>query len=415
MPNHTARTVLRFESKYETAFGEGTSQGFIFAANNAGQVNHETQAATPQVETENSGAGTTTKACREFPYGCKKDRTLLEQILPFEINTRLIEDPNRCVATQVKAKSRCVRVHQVRPNAVKTTVDAIRSCVDDSDYSHLPYHIERLMRAVTCPLHQTVALRKNIANPRMNRLCDLISTLPQRRDDIVTIFANWLQAITDIDTLTSLSHAKPSKPSPPRLSKSVPYHAKESDGCHIAKALNAKVNESLTDEDKKDGFIYMFWDQQNFGMIKVGRTIDLEQRLKQWNAQCKIMHHYHQSSQEGEPLKIPHCQRIERLMHIELRNYRKKRTCDGCGRTHLEWFDISAEKAKKVYQKWQDWILQKPYAQDDAGDWVIRPEMLDTLSQVCKPVTFSDRIVTARRRQSLPKTRVRRRSLRALR
>lgn len=136
--------------------------------------------------------------------------------------------------------------------------------------------------------------------------------------------------------------------------------------------------------------MYMFWDQQHFGITKIGRTIDLEKRLEQWNSQCKIKHHYHQSSRDGKPPRIPHVQRIERLMHIELCNYRKKRGCGGCGKNHIEWFDIGEVKAREVFQKWRDWINQKPYALDDSGDWAVRPEMLDSLSEVCEPVGFPD-------------------------
>jgi predicted Fe-S protein YdhL (DUF1289 family) len=300
---------------------------------------------------------------------------------------------------------RCSKERHPRLNALKITVDAFRICVSSCDYSSLPTHVGRLIQDVMCPYHQTVSLRRNTTSHRMDALRKLINDLPRCQKSMVLLFATWLQAIAKIDTPASLQVVDPRTPSPLPLTKSTPYHAKSSNECEVSRALSAKVRKSLTDEDRKDGFIYMFWDQKTFGMIKIGRTIDLEQRLKQWNDKCRTTHHYHRTSQDGESLKIPHVQRIEKLMHIELGNYRKKRICNGCGRTHIEWFDISAEKAKEVYQKWEDWIMQKPYAQDVAGNWVVRPEMLESLSQVCKPVVFSQPVKIVRPRPSLPRTR----------
>ncbi|KAF9694884.1 hypothetical protein EKO04_006815 [Ascochyta lentis] len=183
----------------------------------------------------------------------------------------------------------------------------------------------------------------------------------------------------------------------------------------LAKALRLKAAKPLSEADKKDGFIYTFWDQQNFGMIKIGRTNNLERRINEWNTQCKVTHHYHQSSHDGQPSKapeIPHVQRIEKLMNIELSNYRKKRVCDGCSKTHIEWFDIDEAKASKVFQKWRDWICQRPYALDHEGNWTIRPDMLDSFSEVCEPIVFLDAEVKLWPRQGRRKDESKRRTSR---
>lgn len=300
---------------------------------------------------------------------------------------------------------RCSTRRQPHLNAVEITVDAVRSCVSSRDYSNIPKHIKRLIKNVMCPFHQTMSLRKTTANPRMEMLRKLIETLPRCQESMVLIFAQWLEAILKINKpeLLRLVDSRSSSPLP--LAKSITYHPDKSNDCTLALVLKATVQKPLTNQDLKSGFIYMFWDQKHFGMIKIGRTNDLARRLKEWNRDCKVTHHYHRTPQDGEPVNIPHVQRIEKLMHLELGNYHKKRICAGCGRTHIEWFDISAEKAKQVYQKWQDWIMQKPYAQDDSGNWVIRPEMLESLSEVCTPVVFAQPVKVVRPRPSLPTTR----------
>lgn len=408
------QTTSLFVSSYDIASAKGVSRSFAFGANGASQE-HRPQATTSHT-TSHVKTQTTLEAFQRVPRECKGNWKLLELIIPFEINNRLIDGPDMCVATmgtRVEEMTRCSKKRHPRLNAVKFTVDAVRSCASSCDYSSLPNHVERLIQDVMCPLHQTVSLRRNTKSPRMDALRKLINGLPQCQESMVLIIKKWLQAIIKITTPVSLqpigpgiSSPSPSpSPSPLSLTKFTPYHAKSNNGGEVSQALAAKACKPLTKADRKDGFIYMFWDQQTFGMIKIGRTIDLVQRLKQWNAQCKTTHHYHRTPQDGEPLKIPHVKRIEALMHIELSDYRKKRVCDGCGRTHIEWFDISAEKARKVYQKWQDWIMQKPYAQDIAGNWVVRPEMLGSLSQVCRPVVFPEAAKVVRPRLSVPTTR----------
>jgi hypothetical protein len=47
----------------------------------------------------------------------------------------------------------------------------------------------------------------------------------------------------------------------------------------------------------------------------------------------------------------------------------------------------------KVFRKWYEWILQEPYAFDDKkGEWIVRPEMMDALAQVCEPVAIDEEL-----------------------
>lgn len=157
----------------------------------------------------------------------------------------------------------------------------------------------------------------------------------------------------------------------------------------MANTLRSAIKMPLTKQDLEKGFVYMFWDQRNFGMVKIGRTVNLQQRLKQWKRQCKVTHHYHHA-QESSMQMAPHVSHIEKLIHIELYNFRKKRRCDGCGRTHREWFEVSAVKVQRVFQKWKEWILRSPYSMNDEGEWVVNAELDDTLSRVCQPINLSD-------------------------
>ncbi|KAJ8111738.1 hypothetical protein OPT61_g5739 [Boeremia exigua] len=338
-------------------------------------------------------------------YEKKGLRKILEHILPFELRARLSQTPNKCVATQVRAKGSCPWKRRGSLSMVEMHLAHIRLCVDNNDYFALPGHIENLVKVVTCTRHQKVALADDIRQPRMQALRDLMVDLPHQHMETVTGLGEWLKAISN-DTEPA---SAPGLTSSLRLhmnwnsgsttssstgdtvafqtSKFIPYRATQSSALAITMALKSQIIAPLTKHDRKYGFIYMFWNQQSFGMIKIGRTNNLTRRLAEWNRQCKIDHQY---CQQGVFQEIPHVPRIERLMHAELINYRRTSECDGCGRNHKEWFDIDEAKARKVYQKWHNWIVQKPYARDQNGNWTIRAEMRASVAEVCTPVNLSD-------------------------
>jgi hypothetical protein len=52
--------------------------------------------------------------------------------------------------------------------------------------------------------------------------------------------------------------------------------------------------------------------------------------------------------------------RVERLIHVELGEQRIKRSCEGCGREHREWFEVEATKmgvknVDEVVRRWVAW------------------------------------------------------------
>jgi hypothetical protein len=58
--------------------------------------------------------------------------------------------------------------------------------------------------------------------------------------------------------------------------------------------------------------------------------------------------------------KVPHVNRVERLIHLELAEQRIKKKCDACGREHREWFEVEAsregvKKVDEVVKRWVEW------------------------------------------------------------
>lgn len=342
---------------------------------------------------------------------------VLEHIMPSEMHTRFKNDPELCVASWVtKPNVRCTNKIKRQPVGGHTVLDAVSGCIQKGDFATLPEDLEKLAKILLCGRHQKVALKQPKAKARINALRDFILDLPQASEEDTSTFRAWTMA------LASLSPPSPTRRSARELSpfeipleKNItmalntkttshlpgflPYKSSRVSDVDIVKNLKKLIAKPLTPTDLKSGFIYIFWDQGTFGMVKIGRTSDLKRRLKEWN-RCKSTHSYHKASQNRELVTVPHVQRIERLIQTELVNTRKKRPCDSCEKTkvHQEWFEITEAKAVEVFQKWRTWILNTPYIVDDEGKWVIRPEMLETIPGLCKLEPEEVQVAKARTR-----------------
>ncbi|KAK5230993.1 hypothetical protein LTR72_000173 [Exophiala xenobiotica] len=106
-------------------------------------------------------------------------------------------------------------------------------------------------------------------------------------------------------------------------------------------------------------------------MLKIGRAENVHRRMTQWTKQCgqniTLIRYYPYTtgtaSNHNHVLgrKVPHVQRIERLIHLELAEKRVvKSECDQCGRVHQEWFEIEATRAglrsvDEVVRRWVAW------------------------------------------------------------
>jgi hypothetical protein len=273
-------------------------------------------------------------------------------------------------------------------------------------------HITKLVQAVMCGVHLKSALSDTKDQPRQKRLRQLVFDDPSLSIEERSTFQQWLGAISCASLATEepiwIDHTSPTTSKPtiketatlPRPSgkaitsaktvkisshlKFTPYHDKWTKYT-ISEALRKKIAEPLLPSDLMQGYVYIFWDKEHFGKLKIGRTIDLEQRLRQWNRQCRREYVYHPNA-DG-PVEIPHVRRIEELIHIELKDSRLMRKCEGCHKTHKEWFRMDQMHADKVLKKWQGWILQKPYVVDPISkEWKLKPEIQERLDRICEPV-----------------------------
>jgi hypothetical protein len=344
-------------------------------------------------------------------------RAILEHTIPSQVRARLQSASEQCVATLVKTPwETCSRTATGSGIHAEKILDDISRCIKHKSYAALPEHLEQLVGSVTCSQHRKSALqplkqrsKKRPDVSRLNELRDFIRSYRFASDNDRSIFSAWTNAIataippapllcsTQKDALITAS-TKTSSPVPKiDLPNFLPYKPAPVTDAKIAKDLEKAMKKNLTDYDLKHGHIYMFWDIGNFGMVKIGRTDNLDRRMTEWS-KCKQTHSYHTSTHQAS---VAHVQRIERLIHTELINSRRKLPCSVCPRAkmHVEWFNVTEQRARQVSQKWHDWMLKEPYAKDGKGDWVLRPEMRDMIPELCRVTPEEKQSPVPRRRK----------------
>jgi len=136
-------------------------------------------------------------------------------------------------------------------------------------------------------------------------------------------------------------------------------------------------------------------------LLKIGKTGNVHRRLSQWSKQCghdiTLLRYYpyHTSSSSSSssssspssppspssnnalpPRKVPHMQRVERLIHIELADKRvaagQGGACGQCGQVHQEIFEIEAtlqglRGVDRVVRRWVEWDERIAAEGNDSG------------------------------------------------
>lgn len=153
-----------------------------------------------------------------------------------------------------------------------------------------------------------------------------------------------------------------------------------------AREINEGIKRLLLgDFPATEGYVYGFTHpyDTSFGMsaeltqgihlIKIGRSVDYERRMREFHRKCKYVPHVIFSH------TMSHHLRIELVVHLQLHNERLQDVgCLGCGARHEEWFRVDGEHAESLVSLWQGFANCNPY--DDDG--VMLPEWCDRLERL---------------------------------
>ena len=93
---------------------------------------------------------------------------------------------------------------------------------------------------------------------------------------------------------------------------------------------------------------------------------DVDVRVTQQENKCKLVY---QRVYDKQDRRFAHYDMVEKLVHLELRDYRRGFRCSMCKtahnqipQEHAEWFEVSKETALAVVQRWRRWmVVNKPY------------------------------------------------------
>ena len=122
-------------------------------------------------------------------------------------------------------------------------------------------------------------------------------------------------------------------------------------------------------------------------LLKIGRARNVHRRMNEWTRQCNLnvsmLRYYpylpsspssmkcspnprHSSTASPLPIdgppRVPFASRVERLIHLELADFRSIKKCKACGSNHREWFEVewSREAIRDVdatIRRWVAWGL----------------------------------------------------------
>jgi hypothetical protein len=105
--------------------------------------------------------------------------------------------------------------------------------------------------------------------------------------------------------------------------------------------------------------------------FKIGRAINVHQRLNQWQKQCQysisLLRSYPFAEDGRAVVMVPYVGKVESLIHLELvmLGKRVKRQCR-CGTEHREWFEFDAtpkavREVDELVRKWIRWSQAKDW------------------------------------------------------
>ena len=176
---------------------------------------------------------------------------------------------------------------------------------------------------------------------------------------------------------------EPPKPASSYFLKYRPFYTEAFRNSDVTQWVIQKAEKPLTPRQCKSGHLYVYWNKTTFGDYKIGfTTIDVDTRLKRWESQCK---HPAQKMYES-PFTVRNAERVERLVHAELKKYRVKEWgCHGCGGNHDEWFrGVDHKVIIGSIEFWTEWMMKEdgPYEEVEST-WRLKEDAARELPELC--------------------------------
>lgn len=160
-------------------------------------------------------------------------------------------------------------------------------------------------------------------------------------------------------------------------------------------ALSRILNKPLIEKELDAKYMYIYWFKDKPDIIKIGVSRDVSRRLRNWEDNCGHKDCEHASD---ERLKYPikHAFRVETLVHAALKDVRRQiRNCEGCGKLHIEWFEIDVQSALSVIKCFADFMDEEPYAFDREVGAVCLKSSTKVKKRCAEVLTTIDQVLPA--------------------
>ena len=149
----------------------------------------------------------------------------------------------------------------------------------------------------------------------------------------------------------------------------------------------------------EDGYIYVLQIPRCPEYVKIGWTRRDPEKRKTELERCGYK--LEVKDYEGSYTKVPFCERVEKIIHLDLRNAQHTFICpcktkkrgsqhDNDGLTeHGEWFKIDSQTAIDTVMKWRDWMHQNPY--DVSGN--LKLDWRNRISTLARDKTYNSKTI----------------------
>ncbi|KAJ5689960.1 hypothetical protein N7462_004352 [Penicillium macrosclerotiorum] len=129
--------------------------------------------------------------------------------------------------------------------------------------------------------------------------------------------------------------------------------------------VQRQMMKRLSVDDQKNGYLYIYEVEANKGFVKIGYTTrSIRKRHEEWVFDCNRKSNPLYPLPAIKAALVPNARRVEKLCHAELKHRQAIIYCQGCLKTHEEWFESSPTDAIAVVEKWSAWMKKEPYHPD---------------------------------------------------
>jgi hypothetical protein len=185
----------------------------------------------------------------------------------------------------------------------------------------------------------------------------LTSELPQPVADASSVLQAVTEEVTPLEAQTRAQNAPPGMSATPPLSEEA---TKSSTVSHSQETIDSNLIKEMTSPIPHGGYVYILKSFER-NLVKIGKYTDLNLLLQQIKVECQLKSLV---PVEVGSIYVKHPERVAKLVHLELQNFRARTTCqhqhgasdEAVEQEHTQWFDVLESVAVRSVKLWRDFV-----------------------------------------------------------